>query len=287
MKNDITAQDIANEIRMTRSQFNGSFLIVEGETADLRVYGRLVDREICQIIPAHGKENAVNSLSILDGEEFVGVLAIVDADFWRLDGKEPQTTNLFITDSHDLETMLLKSLALEKLLDEFGSKGKMDRCVQKKGLNIRQLLLDIGRPLGYFRWISQRDGHALTFAGVVYSKFVDRRTLSLHVPKMINTIKNKSGRHALDDNRLQNLINDAVDEKHNLWDVCSGHDLVRILSIGLCQVLGSNKQDNVNPEMLEKFLRTGYETIYFYTTDLYKSLKNWEQDNSPFRLFAE
>lgn len=285
MRSYITAHDIANEIRMTRSQFTGSFLIVEGETADLRVYGRLVYPESCQIVPAHGKENAMGSLEILENEGFAGILAIVDADFWRLEGMEPSSVNIFMTDTHDLETMILKSPALEKLLDEFGASEKMATIIQQRGANIRQILLDIGRPMGYFRWISQQYDYSLTFNDIVYSRFIDNRTLVLNISEMIRTIKNKSSRHDLDEKYLQNLIDEVTDEEHDSWDVCSGHDLVCILSLGLCRAFGSNKSGEVRPEMLEKFLRTGYEAVYFYSIQLYQFLKNWENSNHPFQIF--
>ena len=284
MRNYITAQGIANDIRMTRSQFTGSFMIVEGETADLRVYRRFISPEFCQIIPAHGKENAIQSLEILEDEGFAGIFAIVDADFWRIEGVEPLSVNIFITDSHDLETMILKSPALEKLLDEFGSTSKIASIIQQREADVRQILLDIGRPIGYFRWISQRYDFSLTFNDIVYSQFINNRTLVLGINKMISTVKNKSSRHDLDEKYLQNLIDEITDEEHDSWDVCSGHDLVRILSLGLRRTFGSNQPNEVRPEMLEKFLRTGYEAVYFYTTQLYQSFKNWESSNSPFQI---
>ncbi len=285
MREGITAHSIANDIRMTRSQYAGAFLLVEGETADLRVYKRLFDVEACQIIPAHGKANAIEALDILEQDTFLGALAIVDADFWRLEGKELSSENLFITDSHDLETMLLQSPALEKLLDEFGSANKIATFTKQRGVPLRQALLDIGRPLGYFRWISLQHSYELTFNNITFSRFVDKKTLALDTVRLIQTVKNKSGRHDLNEATLQKQINEAASEAHASWDICSGHDLVIILSLGLGRVLGSNKAEEVKPELLEKFLRTGYEVIYFSATQLYHALQQWEANNPSFRVF--
>ena len=66
MRNYITADDVANGIRMARTQFRGTFLIVEGQTADFRVYKRLVDSKQTKITPAHNKDNALAALKILE-----------------------------------------------------------------------------------------------------------------------------------------------------------------------------------------------------------------------------
>ena len=286
MRNYITADDVANGIRMTRTQFSGTFLIVEGQTADLRVYKRLIDSEQAQATPAHNKNNALAALKILEDAHFDGVVVIVDADFWRLEGVEPTSPNLFITDTHDLETMLLESPSLEKLLDEFGSEQKIANFIANSKMNLRQALLTAARPIGYLRWASQRNDLSLTFEGIVFSRFIDRNTLHIDTGELIREVKNKSRRHDLSDSNLQDKINELTDSKHNSWDICCGHDLVSILSFGLYRVLGSNQRREVEPEVLEKFLRAGYESTYFLSTQLYQSLRGWEVSNLPFRIFS-
>lgn len=286
MRNYITATDVANEIRMTRTQFRGTFLIVEGQTADLRVYKRLIDSEQVQVTPAHNKDNVLAALALLEDTNFLGVVAIVDADFWRLEGVEPASPNLFITDTHDLETMLLESPSLDKLLDEFGSEQKITNFTANSKMDVRQALLAAARPIGYLRWVSQRDNLSLTFEGIIFSRFIDRDTLHIDISELIREVKNKSRRHNLSESDLQDKIDELTDSKHNSWDICCGHDLVGILSFGLYRVLGSNQRREVEPEVLEKFLRAGYESTYFLSTQLYQLLRGWEASNLPFRIFS-
>ena len=286
MRNYITANDVANGIRMTRTQFRGTFLIVEGQTADLRIYKRLIDPEQAQVTPAHNKNNALAALEILENTNFLGVVAIVDADFWRLEGVEPTSPNLFITDTHDLETMLLESPSLEKLLDEFGSEQKITNFIAINKMDLRQALLAAARPIGYLRWASQRNDLSLKFEGIVFSQFLSRDTLGIDPGELIQEVKNKSRRQNLNENDLRDKIDELTDSKHNSWDICCGHDLVGILSFGLYRVLGSNQRREVEPEVLEKFLRAGYESTYFLSTQLYQSLRGWEASNLPFRIFS-
>ena len=65
MKNNLTPFDIANTVRMTRTLHKGAILIVEG-TTDIRVYERFLSKTKCKFIPAHGKDNAIGALSILE-----------------------------------------------------------------------------------------------------------------------------------------------------------------------------------------------------------------------------
>jgi len=146
MRRYLTAHDLANHARMVRTQHSGTILIVEG-TTDVRVYERFVNEAECKLIPANGKETAISALDILEEGGFNGVLTIVDADFWRLDNLEPASPNLLLTDSHDLEMMILYSDALDSVLSEFGLAQK----ITDLGKPIRDILLESGLPIGYLR----------------------------------------------------------------------------------------------------------------------------------------
>ena len=114
MKQYLTAYDTANTVRMTRTQHPGAVMMVEGDT-DMRVFKRFVKETDCLLIPAANKDNAIGALEILEKDNIKGVLAIVDADFWNLDGIKPDSLNVFLTDTHDLETMIFFTSALGRL----------------------------------------------------------------------------------------------------------------------------------------------------------------------------
>ncbi len=286
MIESITAARVANAIRQERSQYAGAFLIVEGQT-DARVYDRHVKTASCRVVVAHNKENAVTALEILDHDSFVGVLAIVDADFDRLDGKTVQSKNLYLTDTHDLETMMLQSRAMEKLLREFGSTQKQEKFTEKRGKGIRAVLLEEGSHVGYLRWISLRHSHALKFEGLNYRDFVDHPTLVVNLADLIQTVKNHSQKLHIPTEQLQQQIEAIKDEAHDLWQVCCGHDLIGLLSVGLHQAVGSRDWKKIEMEILEGNLRLAYEDIWFQATQLFASIRQWEAINSPFEVFSE
>jgi len=281
----LTVDRVANQIRLRRSTYSGTFLLVEG-SSDKIFYERFVDKLACELVITAGKPSsklcAIAILQILEESNFQGVLAIVDADFDRLETSLYNSPNLLRTDSHDLETMLIKSPALNKVVTEFGSEEKITQFAQ----DIRAVLLKNGILLGYLRWISQCNDLNLTFEGIVFSKFVDEQTLRIEEIDLIKEVKNKSQAHSLKKEDLQQRLMSRKNNSHDPWQVCCGHDLVEILSFALRKTLGSgsNKASDVEPNCLERSLRLAYEEAYFRETNLYLEIRQWESNNPPFKV---
>src|SRR5260221_1535366 len=100
--------------------------MVEGDT-DKKLYKTFVNESRCNITVAYTKSIALAALSILEQNDFPGVLVIVDTDFDALEGKVLFSPNVSYTDTHDLETMLIESPSLDKLLGEFGSENNISQ----------------------------------------------------------------------------------------------------------------------------------------------------------------
>lgn len=275
----------ANAIRLRRSNFLGTFLLVEG-SSDKVFYERFINKIDCQLVSVSGKPSSklrvIGVLDILEKSNFQGVLAIVDADFDRLETLSHHSPNLLRTDTHDLETMLLKSFALDKVITEFGSEEKIIQLNR----DVREILLKIGISVGYLRWISQYDKLNLTFNGIIFSKFIDEKTMQIDELKLIQEVKNKSQNFSLNDEDLQQRLRLMSQKKnsHDPWQVCCGHDMVEILSLGLRKAIGTNKAADVEPNGLERNLRLAYEEAYFCQTHLYLEIRVWERNNQPFKV---
>jgi Protein of unknown function (DUF4435) len=273
----------ANAIRLRRSTFSGTFLLVEG-SSDKVFYERLIEKIACQLVTTSGKPSsklrAIEILKILDKSNFHGVLAIVDADFDRLETSSHHSPNLLRTDTHDLETMLLNSFALDKVIAEFGSEEKIIRF----GRDVRTALLEAGISVGYLLWISQRDGLNLTFDSITFSKFIDEQTLQIDDLRLIQEVQNKSQAFSLKSEDLQQRLTSQKSSSHDPWQVCCGHDLVEILSLGLRKAIGSSKAIDTEPHSLERNLRLAYEEAYFRKTQIYLDIRTWESSNQPFKV---
>ncbi|OBQ36078.1 MAG: hypothetical protein AN485_12225 [Anabaena sp. MDT14b] len=283
MREFLTVDRVANQIRLRRSTYSGTFLLVEG-SSDKTFYERFVDKLSCELVITAGKpsskQRAITILEILEKSNFQGVLAIVDADFDRLQNIPDTSPNLLRTDTHDLETMLIKSSALEKVISEFGSEEKITQLNR----DIREVLISVGVAVGYLRYISQSDGLNLTFEGITFSKFIDEKNWQFNEVKLIQEVKNKSQAFYLKDEDLEKRLITEKSNNQDYWQVCCGHDLVEILSLGLRKAIGTNKTVDVEANSLERNLRLAYEVAYFYKTQLYLEIRKWETNNQPFHV---
>jgi Protein of unknown function (DUF4435) len=279
----LTPNDYANELRMRRSSHKGTFLIIEG-SSDAKLYRQLTDTNHCELVIARNRNMAIAILKILQEPSVPGVIAIVDKDFDELNGLLPDIPNLFFTDTHDLETMLLRSPALEKLISEFGSEEKLKGF----GNDVREAVLTAGCTIGYLRWISLKDSLNLKFEGIDFPTFIDKSTLEINLLKLIqeakNKVINKAAMTKLDVGDIQKRLKQQEDPSHDRWQVCCGHDFMSILSFGLRKAIGSQSPNAVTVEILERSLRLAYEQAYFQTTELYAAIGIWETHHHPYRI---
>ncbi len=283
MRDLLSVDRVANQIRLRRSTYSGTFLLVEGGS-DKTFYERFVDKLACELVSVSGKPSSklrvIDVLKILEKSSFQGVLAIVDADFERLETFLYSSPNLLRTDTHDLETMLINSPALNKVVAEFGSGEK----IAQFNRDVRLALLETGISVGYLLWISQCDGLNLTFEGITFSKFINDQTIQIDEVKLIRELKNKSQAFSLKDEDLQQRLMTEKSNNHDPWQVCCGHHLVEILSLGLRKAIGSNKAADVELNSLERNLRLAYEEVFFRDTKLYLDIRIWESNNQPFKV---
>ena len=141
---------IAAEIKMIRMDHAGAFLVVEG-VADMRFW-RPRRCEECALVNGEGKRNVTGGILRLDAESFGGVLGIVDDDCDSLMDVDPGTRNIARTDAHDMECLLCRSSALDKVLAEYGDESKIRRFETNAGMDVRGALLERALVFGRLRF---------------------------------------------------------------------------------------------------------------------------------------
>lgn len=289
MEEYLTPDSIASSIRMERSQFTGSFLVVEGGT-DAKIYNNFLEEGMCQIEIGFGKDNAIRIIEILNEDNFEGALAVVDADFDILHSKEYHHRNIFLTDFHDIECLIFTSPALEKILIEFGSEQKIKKIEQAHKKSIKEIIIELGSLIGYLLRISLNENLSLHFGDedkkkLDFSKFIDKDDLSFDLDKFITIIKNNSGNFLINNQQLIEKINSAVKENLDLKQIARGKDLTEILCVGLRKFVGTNNAIHVNADIIVKSMRVAYDFRFFASTQLYLNVKEWEKANVPYKVF--
>lgn len=281
MKKYLNPDSIANEIRMSRSQYRGAFLLVEG-TTDALLFERLTSDK-CQVRSSNGKDNAIKVIEILEKSNFNGVLAIVDADFWNIDNVNSPSSNILTTDGHDLETMMIFSSALDKVVAELGRIDKL-KSFDK---HIRDLLIEFALPIGLLRLHSapnRRNLH-LNFKKIDYCNFFDFEKKNFNIKRLVSEIVLNSKISSLDADCLCSEILVKLSQiSSDVKDVCNGHDLIEILNCGLTKVFGNFRSKNLEPHLLRSILRMAYDKDCFSSSNLYKAVKKWEISNQGFTI---
>ncbi len=283
MRKYLTVDYIANTARMLRTSHHGAILIVEG-TTDVRVYENFINKAHCRILHANNKDVAIAAINKLEIDNFRGVLTIVDTDFWKLDGIHPNSLNILLTDTHDLETMIFFSEALDKVILEFGSNPKIGSL----GRSIRDILLEAALPIGLLRWLSSptKDNLRLKFKGIQYNNFIDTKKLYLDIDNLIKEVITNSHVSTLDESAIRLKIITLIKAGYDPWQVCSGHDMVQLFAIGLTNIFGNHRAKNITLGAVDGILRVSYEYSYFSSTQLHDAIKDWEYLNPPFKVLS-
>ena len=270
---------ITNSIRMKRSQYLGSFLLLEGRD-DRLFMEAYISSEECKIIVVNGNTNVLNVIEILDEDSFTGVLGIVDADFDRIENAFAYSKNVVTYETHDLETMLVSSPALDRLLHEFGNREKLEDF----GSDVLEALVARAVLVAYLRLYSLRNGLSLRFLGLNYSKWIDRGQFTFYMRDLITEVKNRSQRHDLSSDELEIEMHSVADENLPSYEMCNGTDLIEILAIGLMRILGSNPPGSVNAEVLRRSLRLAYSDEMFRSSHLFEDIKGWEACDGNYKI---
>lgn len=276
-----TVDEIVTTVIMMRPQFKGSIILVEGYT-DARLFNNFIDKKNCRILPTGNKDKVINCVKKLEEKEIKGVVGIADADFDRIENVNPK--NVLLTDTHDAEGMLLRSKALDDFLGEYGNTKE----IKKLRKQIRQALIESVVPVGALRLASSpsRLNLGLKFEGIRFENFTDTDTLKTDIRKFAIEVHSITPQCAISTDNMVKVIKETLALRHEPWQLCSGHDLVKILHIGLHNKFGNDKTAGLTPDQVESNLRLAYKSEYFCLTALYHEIKKWETSNTPFKIIG-
>ncbi len=111
--------------------------------------------------------------------------------------------------------------------------------------------------------------------------------MNLDQPELVRIVKNKSQLAGLDEGELLAELEPVVANRRiSSWNLSNGHDMVRILSLGLRKALGSRKEGEVSPETLERSLRLAYEKEFFQSAELCAAIRDWERRNPAYSVLG-
>jgi len=266
---------------------NSAILIVEGGT-DIKFFTSFVcsEKYILQpdafdgLIDINGgkKDKVIETIKKANEEGVKGIVGIVDADFDNLNNVH-FVENLYRTDTHDLESMLLKSKkSLKKVLNMYCS---VDYLIPDSDIsNIQNILLKTSKYIGYALWCSNECQWMINFKDFPINNFIDEKC-DLDLKKTCEHLKRKSEHDTLSLETIELKVNQKVSEKWDLWQVCRGKEMLRVLAEYIRHNIrsGTYGHDNLRNDFLLAF-----DNEDFMNTNLYMSMRNWELRNRDYSL---
>lgn len=270
MIDELDAADVASEAVMARAGKAGPVLFVEGRGDKLWLEEFLAPGTT--LIPTHGKDVAVEVLAILRGQGHSWAVALVDADFQRLEGQTPPL-GVFWTDFHDADMVLFCSEALDRVLEEFGSEAK----VAKHGglASIRKTVLRAAAPFGYLRWLNERHQLSVDFDEIPLERAVIKCRLETKEKHLMKLAVSAAGSPDWDENDYFREYLAIRDVTLEIRDIVCGHDVAAILGIGLGKLFGSKATKFVDGHFVESVLRLSFDDRDLRTMQFWNDLQAW------------
>ncbi len=262
------------EIKMSRRSHEGAFLLVEGRD-DIRFWKSRC-HATCELIDGEGKPNVIGGIQQLDTEQFPGALAVVDTDYDLPTRPRVESGNLLYTDAHDLECLLCRSSALDRVLAEHGALAKIQQF-ELAGVDVRTALLERTLVFGRLRWAASHARPAIALREIAVQRFVDENTWAVDAEKLL---RQAAPNVRAIEGRLAQL------PEADPWYIARGHDMVQILRIGLRRVLG-DLPARIKANDIAGFLRVGMSPEALRGTGLGAGLHSWQAANQPYSILAD
>ena len=240
-------------------------ILVEGEN-DIKLFERYVELSNVRFIYMGGKKYVeIGLASILESKE-VKIIGIVDSDFDNIRDTKKNIEELFYTDTHDVETLILRVYGCGSVLRE-----KL-KHKDYKNFNNKEILdntMEIAKIISESRLYALDKNKSYFFKNMKYEKFINFETLKINKEKFYEYIDSRSKEKI-----NINDINEYIIKKGDLnqWQMCSGHDITNILA-------GYIKKYNkyIHFKDIESILRVSLETAIWTETELFKSILKWSE----------
>lgn len=260
----------------THNTHTGFYLLLEGKS-DTSFFKDIRDKSICILIVANGwkaiKETFERSNEI---PEIVRdkIIGIMDTDFDHFIGVRYTHDHVCYTDTRDLETMLLSSLAFEKFIKSHIDKNAFLMSTYREPTlkYFQEIIIKKIQYIGLVRLINEKYNHQLYIKNLheeIITKTSDVPTLE---QVLIEACKSKSNNTDFV-KKLKQEAEKNYDSLKEPWFLCRGHDLIHALIVSLSDSnwMKSKIAIKENP-IREDMIRYYHSMDLFKKTSLYQSI---------------
>ena len=284
IKREISPHTLFNQIKLERSVHKGSFFLVEGDT-DGRVFRQFIDSAVCSLVVCVNRDNVVRTIERLDAYGFHGAVGVVDSDYCELLEIRRPSPNICCTGANDLECLIIKSGAFDKVLLHYSSAEKIEKIERARGLNVRAMIYAQAAHIGAMRLAAKRAGWPVKFSGMTYT-FASNISFEINVSAVCQHVLARSQLAALTTERFMSAAQEERKRAPSDLALCNGDDLMRVVARALKKEIGTYNGFERESNELAKALYLAFDLDHFSKTALYRCLRHWEEGNGPFVVFA-
>jgi len=277
---NITYQQKLNQLRLDISHPNNegvNFVMVEGKN-DVKFFRTLFDEEKCKVEYVPGGKGKMELCVDEFIEKYKLIIGIRDADFHHLSEMSWQKANIFLTDYHDVEMMILAEKdVLFSVLSNYADISSRSDCIV-----LRDKLLNIIEKISYLKWLNDREVLKFKFEGIGFQHLISLTDFQLNFNQYFSNLLSKSTNAVIKDlTVILQKINELIPKNPDLLQLTNGHDAAHVFS----KYLTSKQTKGISNEGLEKILKSAFSYTYFQRTNLYQALSEWADENNT-QLFT-
>lgn len=287
---ELDIQDEVSEIFLFISGYRsvGKVTVLVEGIDDVMVYEKFFAKDKVQMHHSSGCYKLVELLEKLNekhlGELFIG---IKDADYDVLNHVSYPYPNLFLTDKHDLETMMISGGVLEEVVKYFLRYEDMRKAGKHPDVDsLLQEALAKLRPLSYVRWYNSVSDCKLNFGKLCLSTML-REDASLGYDccltflGRLNTALSRVPTSA----QMETFEKDHSEEI-DCYHLVRGHDLCEMISLLLMNHSYYHKRSKVSADKVHNCLGLAYSKDEFRRTRLYASINSWFEKHAYSDMMA-
>ncbi len=262
-KQDISYQDKLNELRLDITHPNNkgiSFVFLEGES-DVRLFRKLFNLNKCKVeaIPG-GKFKLEDCIG-----ELVSICPLIigirDADFIHLEKQQYSKVNIFLTDLHDMEMILMsEDEVFSALIFEYTS------FPNDKHSEIRSNIMKIVEQISLLKWLNEKENLEYKFeAG--FQELISYANLDIDFNKYFARVISKSPNAKIVDISIVSRKLKVLKETNpDSYQLCNGHDFMKALSQCLREI---GKSTTIDSETISSSFRMTFTHTHFKKTKLF------------------
>jgi len=245
------------------------WVVVEAEE-DVAVYEKFMQPDSTVVKTFEGETGRMSYANvelivseIKQEEPRAHIMGIRDADYTRYEDGYEAPANIFLTDRRDLEMMLLEAESVKQSLRTWAP--AYDEAFTK--------CIPVCRHFGYLRIYNEVADLSVNFHDNLRpNKYWDFKQQAVKVSWAQDStdkfVELSAGRCTAQDVKAFITTHKLKDE--NLYDICRGHDLLKLLSLTLVDV------QTYSVDALMAKMTEAYSMDDFKTTKLYSSIKTWQ-----------